>query len=90
MSKKSISLLEASLVLIGMLIIMGSGVIIFHLSPQTPVLATIALLMLWARIHRFEWAEIHGGIEDGLKSGIIPIIIFILVGALISTWMAAA
>ena len=89
MSKKSISLLEASLVLIGMLIIMGSGVIIFHLSPQTPVLATIALLMLWARIHRFEWAEIHGGIEDGLKSGIIPIIIFILVGALISTWMAA-
>ena len=89
MSKKSISLLEASLVLIEMLIIMGSGVIIFHLSPQTPVLATIALLMLWARIHRFEWAEIHGGIEDGLKSGIIPIIIFILVGALISTWMAA-
>jgi len=89
MTKKKISLLEASLVLITMLIIMGSGVIIFHLSPQTPVLTVIALLMLWARIRHFSWDEIHSGIEDGLKSGIIPIIIFILVGALISTWMAA-
>lgn len=89
MSKKSISLFEATLVLVILLAIMGTGVIIFQLSPQTPVLTGIALLMLWARWRHFSWGTIHEGIEEGLKSGLIPIIIFILVGALISTWIAA-
>ncbi len=89
MSKKSISLFEATLVLVILLAIMGTGVIIFQLSPQTPVLTGIALLMLWARWRHFSWDTIHEGIEEGLKSGLIPIIIFILVGALISTWIAA-
>ena len=89
MSKKSISLFEATLVLVILLAIMGTGVIISQLSPQTPVLTGIALLMLWARWRHFSWDTIHEGIEEGLKSGLIPIIVFILVGALISTWIAA-
>ncbi len=31
----------------------------------------------------------HKGIVDGLKPGIIPIFIFILVGALIAVWIQA-
>ena len=89
MTKHKTSLLEASIVLLILLAIMGSGVIVFQLSPQTPVLTAIALLILWARWRHFSWDTIHSGIEDGLKSGIIPIIIFILVGALISIWIAA-
>ncbi|KHO12861.1 na+ H+ antiporter NhaC [Latilactobacillus curvatus] len=89
MTKHKTSLLEASIVLLILLAIMGSGVIVFQLSPQTPVLTAIALLILWARWRHFSWDAIHSGIEDGLKSGIIPIIIFILVGALISIWIAA-
>ncbi len=42
MTKHKTSLLEASIVLLILLAIMGSGVIVFQLSPQTPVLTAIA------------------------------------------------
>ncbi|MDA5390191.1 Na+/H+ antiporter NhaC [Loigolactobacillus backii] len=80
---------EALVVLIIMLTIMGVGVIGFGLSPQTPVMLVIALIMLWARLRHFEFTVINKGIQEGIETGIIPIFIFILVGALISTWIAA-
>lgn len=86
---RSVQLPEALLVLLIMLAIMGLGVIKFGLSPQTPVILVIALIILWARIRGAHWDDIHGGIIDGIKTGIIPIFIFLLIGALISVWIAA-
>ncbi|GAB6092577.1 Na+/H+ antiporter NhaC family protein [Furfurilactobacillus curtus] len=80
---------EALIVLIIMLIIMGTGVIAFGLSPQVPVMLVMGLLMAWGVIHRLPWSHINDGIKDGIQTGIVPIFIFILVGALISTWIAA-
>ena len=80
---------EAFAVIIIMLAIMGTGVIKFGLSPQTPVMLVIALVILWARIRGAAWDDIHSGIIDGIKTGIIPIFIFLLIGALISVWIAA-
>ncbi|MGV0167865.1 Na+/H+ antiporter NhaC [Furfurilactobacillus sp. WILCCON 0119] len=80
---------EALVVLIGMLVIMGLGVIKFGLSPQVPVMLVMGLLMAWAVAHRLPWSKINAGIKDGIETGIVPIFIFILVGALISTWIAA-
>lgn len=73
---RSVQLPEALLVLLIMLAIMGLGVIKFGLSPQTPVILVIALIILWARIRGAHWDDIHGGIIDGIKTGIIPIFIF--------------
>lgn len=87
--KKDVSFREAIAILIVMLIILGFGVIKFGLSPQTPVLVVIGLLILWAKVRGSEWDEIFDGITDGVKNGIIPIFIFILIGALIGTWIAA-
>nr|WP_137627340.1 Na+/H+ antiporter NhaC [Lactiplantibacillus daowaiensis] len=84
-----VSLTEALIVLLCMLAIMGLGVIKFGLSPQTPVMLVIALVILWARVRGADWDHIHGGIIDGIKTGIIPIFIFLLIGALISVWIAA-
>ncbi|WP_341779754.1 Na+/H+ antiporter NhaC [Levilactobacillus sp. HBUAS70063] len=86
---KPVSFGEAMIILIGMLLIMGLGVIKFGLSPMTPVLLVIALVILWAKVRGAEWDDIHGGIIDGIKTGIIPIFIFLLIGALISVWIAA-
>ncbi|ETY75606.1 sodium:proton antiporter [Lactiplantibacillus fabifermentans T30PCM01] len=86
---RPVKLPEALAVLIIMLAIMGTGVIKFGLSPQTPVMVVIALVILWARIRGAAWDDIHGGIIDGIKTGIIPIFIFLLIGALISVWIAA-
>lgn len=80
---------EALAVLVIMLAIMGVGVIKFGLSPQTPVMLVIALVILWAKVRGADWEKIHGGIIDGIKTGIIPIVIFILIGALISVWIQA-
>ncbi|KRK45978.1 Na+/H+ antiporter NhaC [Dellaglioa algida] len=87
--KNKLSFTEAASVLMGMLIIMGFGVIKFGLSPQTPVMLVIGLLILWARIRHFSWEEVHAGIKDGMSTGLIPIFIFILIGSLIATWIAA-
>ena len=65
------------------------GIIKFGLSPQTPVLVVIGLLILWSKIRGSSWDEIFDGISDGVRNGIIPIFIFILIGSLIGTWIAA-
>jgi len=87
--KKNVSFREAIGILVIMLIVLGFGVIKFGLSPQTPVLVVIGLLILWAKVRGSEWDDIFDGITNGVKNGIIPIFIFILIGALIGTWIAA-
>ncbi|WP_125547300.1 Na+/H+ antiporter NhaC [Levilactobacillus lindianensis] len=86
---RAVSFGEALTILLVMLLVMGTGVIKFGLSPMTPVLLVIALVILWAKLRGAEWDDIHNGIIDGIKTGIIPIFIFLLIGALISVWIAA-
>lgn len=87
MRNSKVSLREAILVIA--LAIMGTGVIGLGLSPQVPVLLAITVTIFWAKITGFSWDEINAGIKDGIDKGIIPIVIFILIGAMISTWIAA-
>ncbi|WP_057895471.1 Na+/H+ antiporter NhaC [Liquorilactobacillus oeni] len=89
MKKIKISLGEAISVLIVTLAIMGYGVIGMRLSPQVPILLAITMIIFWAKIKGLSWNEINAGIKDGIDKGIIPIVIFILIGAMISTWIAA-
>ncbi|EEI23275.1 Na+/H+ antiporter NhaC [Lentilactobacillus hilgardii] len=89
MTKSKLGLVEASIVLMIILAIMGIGVIGFGLSPQVPVLLAITVAIFWAKTRGFDWHEINAGIKDGIDKGIIPIVIFILIGAMISTWIAA-
>ncbi|WP_057824592.1 Na+/H+ antiporter NhaC [Lentilactobacillus sunkii] len=89
MRNSKVSLREAISVLVIALAIMGTGVIGLGLSPQVPVLLAITVTIFWAKITGFSWDEINAGIKDGIDKGIIPIVIFILIGAMISTWIAA-
>lgn len=86
---KKVHFNEAIIILIIMLIILGTAVIKFGLSPQIPVLFTIALLIFWARFRGASWEDIHQGIQEGIGTAIIPIFIFILIGALIAVWIKA-
>ena len=76
---KKVSFGESITILIVMLIILGTAVIHFGLSPQIPVLFTIALLVFWAKLRGASWDDIHKGIQDGIGTAIIPIFIFILI-----------
>ncbi|WP_314059682.1 Na+/H+ antiporter NhaC [uncultured Vagococcus sp.] len=88
MSKK-ISFMEAALIIITMLGIIGISVIHFGLSPTTPIIFVLGLLIIWGKCRRFTWHEIHEGIQEGVTTGIIPMLIFLLIGALIASWIAA-
>lgn len=89
MQKIKLSLREATIVLIVILAIMGYGVIGLGLSPQVPVLLAITVTIFWAKFKGLTWDNINAGIKDGIDKGIIPIVIFILIGSMISTWIAA-
>lgn len=85
----TISLTEGIIVLLMMLMIMGFSVIKLQISPQIPILFVILLLIAWAKVRRFSWNAVNQGIINGISTGIIPMFIFILIGALISSWIAA-
>ena len=84
-----ISLTEGIIVLLFMLVIMGFSVIKLQISPQIPILFVILLLIGWAKVRKFSWDSVNQGIINGISTGIIPMFIFILIGALISSWIAA-
>lgn len=86
---KKISFTEAVIVLLLMLIILGTSVIHLGLSPQIPVLFTVGLIVFWAKAHGASWDDIHDGIKEGIGTAIIPIFIFLLIGALIAVWIKA-
>ena len=87
--KKKVSFTESLIILAVLLIILGLAVIKFGLSPEVPVLFTVLLLTFWAKFRGFSWQEIQDGIKEGIGVAIIPIFIFILIGALIGLWIQA-
>ncbi len=87
--KKKVSFLEAIIILLLLLIILGISVIKFGLMPEVPVLFTVCLLVFWLRLRGNDWASIQDGIKEGIGVAIIPIFIFILIGALIGLWIKA-
>ncbi|WP_268913373.1 Na+/H+ antiporter NhaC [Lentilactobacillus sp. SPB1-3] len=88
-TQSKVSLMEGSIILVVMLLIMGFSVIKLALSPEIPILLVIFLLICWAKVRHFSWSSINDGIVNGIQTGIIPIFIFILIGILISTWIAS-
>lgn len=86
---KKISFIESLIIFIIMIAILGTAVIHFNLSPIVPIILTISLLLIWGRVRKISWDNIHKGIVDGVSTGIIPMLIFLLIGALIATWIAS-
>ncbi|RVU74061.1 Na+/H+ antiporter NhaC [Lactobacillus xujianguonis] len=89
MKKKEVSFTESIIILLLLLAILGIAVIKFGLSPEVPVLFTVLLLTFWAKFKGWSWGEIQDGIKEGIGVAIIPIFIFILIGALIGVWIQA-
>lgn len=80
---------EAVFVLLVIVTSIAIGVVGLKLSPNITILAAIGMIMLYAVVKRYPTEWLHEGIINGIKPGIIPIFIFILVGALIAVWIQA-
>ncbi|MBO0442477.1 Na+/H+ antiporter NhaC [Vagococcus fluvialis] len=86
---KKPSLLEASVVLGLIILSISVGVIGLHLSPNITILFAISVSIFYMIIRKMPLEMVNNGIVSGLKPGIIPIFIFLLVGALIAVWIQA-
>lgn len=86
---KKPNLLEASIVLGLIILSISVGVIGLHLSPNITILFAISVSIFYMIIRKMPLEMVNNGIVSGLKSGIIPIFIFLLVGALIAVWIQA-
>jgi NhaC family Na+:H+ antiporter len=69
---KKIEFKESVAILLIMLIILGSGVIGFGLSPQVPVLTVIAFLVFWLALRHVSWDDIMKGITKGSQLPSFP------------------
>ncbi|MDA9427563.1 putative tyrosine transporter, NhaC family [Enterococcus mundtii 1A] len=86
---KKTSFIEAVSVLIIIVATIAAGVVGFKISPNIAILIAIGMVMVYAVVKKQPTDRLHEGIINGLKPGIIPIFIFILVGALIAVWIQA-
>ncbi|MEV2286626.1 Na+/H+ antiporter NhaC [Paenibacillus larvae] len=87
--KKDVTLKESIFLLVVLLAIIGVCIIGFGVPPQIPILISLGIVILFAAIKGISWDIIHKGIQNGILPGLIPIIIFMLIGAIVSVWIAA-
>ncbi|MBZ1529500.1 sodium:proton antiporter [Leuconostoc mesenteroides] len=74
--------------LIVVIIILATAVIVFGLSPSVPILLVISMIVLVARLRGVSWQESQAALIKGITSGIAPLFLFLLIGALIALWLA--
>ncbi|WP_182199295.1 Na+/H+ antiporter NhaC [Paraliobacillus salinarum] len=85
--KKLPSLIESLLVL-GIIIAMISFFIIeIESKPHIPILIAILLMISYGLAKRFSFSKLQNGMIEGAQSGMGAILLFFLIGILISSWM---
>lgn len=89
MLKKNSSFVEASLVLLVIFATLAYFVIFVQMSALIAVLIVLMVLTGYVYWKDRSFDAIHKGMVEGIRPGIIPIVIFILVGALIAVWIQA-
>ncbi|EOH99466.1 Na+/H+ antiporter NhaC [Enterococcus haemoperoxidus ATCC BAA-382] len=88
MKKYQVNFNEAVFILITLLLMIGTSIIGFGIPAHIAILLAIGYLLLFAVYKKFSWDFVHDALIEGVASGIIPMLIFILIGALISVWIA--
>lgn len=86
MKKGKLSVLESLIIMIVMFGMLGTMMIALGMTPQIPILLAFTLLLFYGRFRGFTWNQLQDGIVEGVKPGIVPMIIFIMIGVLVSTW----
>lgn len=89
MLKKDSSFVEASLVLLVIFATLAYFVIFVQMSALIAILIVLMVLTGYVYWKDRSFDAIHKGMVERIRPGIIPIVIFILVGALIAVWIQA-
>lgn len=74
-------------VLLVLIFIFSLSILGFGLSPNVPLVISIIVVMVFARIRRTIWQTIQDQLLKGIKTALAPLFLFLLIGMLIGLWM---
>lgn len=83
------TLFEALIPLIAVALLLGVGYGVYHLHAEILLLAATAVASLVAHRLGYTWQEMETGIVESITKGTPAMLIVIVVGALIGSWIAA-
>jgi NhaC family Na+:H+ antiporter len=82
-------LTHALLPLLGTAVLLGVGYGLFHIKAEILLVTAAALTGCLARVLGVSWREIQSGMLQSIMKGMPAMLIVIIVGALIGSWLAA-
>lgn len=78
---------EAAVSILGLVIAISCGVLIFHCEPHLPILFGALVAALIAMRTGHGWKRIEKGMLDGIANSLQAIIILLVIGILIGVWI---
>ncbi|MGI1799371.1 Na+/H+ antiporter NhaC [Priestia sp. TRN 1309] len=85
--KKEISFIQSIAVVLVLLAIIFVSLFMLKLPPHIPLIFGVAFISVIGFLLKYKWTEMEKGILDGVRLGIKPILILMLIGMLIAIWM---
>ena len=87
--KKEASFFHALITVCLVVVIMFSGIVILDAEPQIPLVFGCLAAGLMSIYLGFSWDEILEGMLDGIGNSLEAILILLLIGMLVGSWIAA-
>lgn len=84
-----INSVEAAFITILLMGTLGYLIIGLEVVPPIAIMTGIAILLVYGAIKRVSFKDLEQSMADGVKPGLGAVMIFLLIGMLISTWMVS-
>lgn len=86
--KKEATIWHALIPIVVLIVTLGVSIILYKASPHIPILFTVVVAAVVAVYFLgFKWSELEKGIIDSIKMGMQAILILMVVGTIIGTWI---
>ncbi len=87
-TKKKIKLGVALIPVLFLIVALSVTIGIFKLPPHIPLILAAAVATIVATIHKHPWQEIQDGMVEGITLAMSAILILMIVGTMIGTWIS--
>lgn len=78
------------LVLLVVVAVLAVGIIALGLDAQVPIMINIGILVLYGLLYlKIKWSDLAEGISESVKSAVEVMVIILLIGAVVGTWIAS-
>ncbi|TYR79818.1 Na+/H+ antiporter NhaC [Priestia megaterium] len=85
--KKEVSFGQSLIIVTALLAFIFISLFILKVEPHIPLVFSVALLCMIGFGLRYKWSDLEKGMIEGVRLGVKPILILMLIGILIAVWM---